>query len=162
MKGFNYQKRDGVSLGKEKGDQTVASSKMDTIGARTETRPRGNGHPLSDPGAWQQEVTGVDPDKPFFSIGTAANMLEVHPRTLRIYEKEGLVKPLRRGQRRYYSLNNIQWIGCLRSMIHDQGISIAGIKKLLRYTACWNVLNCTQEKRKNCTAYLSCGIGLHR
>ena len=108
--------------------------------------------PLADTGLWQS-VESVEPDRPIFSIGTAANMLEVHPRTLRIYEKEGLITPLRKGQRRYYSLNDIQWVTCVRSMIHDQGISIAGIKKLLDYTACWNIVNCPLEKRKNCTAF---------
>ncbi len=108
--------------------------------------------PLADAGLWQS-VESVEPDRPIFSIGTAANMLEVHPRTLRIYEKEGLITPLRKGQRRYYSLNDIQWVTCVRSMIHDQGISIAGIKKLLDYTACWNIVNCPLEKRKNCTAF---------
>jgi MerR family transcriptional regulator/heat shock protein HspR len=110
-------------------------------------------------GVWQP-VQGVAPDKSIFSIGTAATMLEVHPRTLRIYEQEGLVKPIRRGQRRYYSLNDLQWITCLRSMIHDQGISIAGIKKLLQYTDCWNIVSCPPEKRKDCTAYRSAGAAL--
>ncbi len=103
---------------------------------------------------------GVEPDKAIFPIGTAASMLEVHPRTLRIYEDEGLVKPSRRGGRRYYSLNDIQWIKCLRHMIHDQGISIAGIKKLMQYTSCWSIVECPMEKRKRCTAYKSSGIGM--
>ncbi len=105
-------------------------------------------------GLWQS-VGGVKQNEPVFSIGTAAAMLEVHPRTLRIYEQEGLIHPLRKGQRRYYSLNDIQWVVCLRSMIHDQGISVAGIKKLLRYTACWSIVNCPLSKRKECTAYQS-------
>jgi MerR family transcriptional regulator/heat shock protein HspR len=108
-------------------------------------------------GVWQP-IDNVDPDKPIFSIGAASTMLEVHPRTLRIYEQETLINPSRRGQRRYYSLNDIQWITCLRSMIHDHGISIAGLKKLLQYTACWNIVKCPLEKRKACTAYSSLGL----
>ena len=107
-------------------------------------------------------LEGVEPDKALFPIGTAASMLEVHPRTLRIYEDEGLIKPKRKGGRRYYSLNDIQWIKCLRHMIHDQGISIAGIKKLMEYTACWNIVNCPMEKRKSCTAYKCSGIGMKK
>lgn len=112
---------------------------------------------VEETGVWQP-VDNVDPDKPIFSIGAAATLLEVHPRTLRIYEQEALVTPSRRGQRRYYSLNDIQWITCLRSMIHDHGISIAGLKKLLQYTACWNIVKCPLEKRKACTAYSSLGL----
>jgi len=106
----------------------------------------------TDAGIWQA-ISDIAPDEPVFTIGTASAMLEVHQRTLRLYEEEGLVHPLRKGQRRYYSLNDIQWITCLRSMIHDHGISIPGIKKLLQYTSCWNILNCPMEKRKVCTAF---------
>ena len=113
------------------------------------------GHALEEQ-TWQP-MEGVDPGRPILTIGTASNMLEVHPRTLRIYEKEGLIKPLRKGQRRYYSLNDLQWITCVRSMIHDQGISIAGIKKLLEFTGCWNIVNCPPEKRKECTAFRASG-----
>ncbi len=102
------------------------------------------------------EFQGIDPEQPLFSIGTAAAILEVHPRTLRIYEEEGLIRPYRKSGRRYYSLNDIQWTKCLRYMIHDQGISIAGIKRLLEFTPCWNIVECPMEKRKSCSAYGCC------
>ncbi|MDA8165567.1 MAG: MerR family transcriptional regulator [Desulfobacteraceae bacterium] len=97
-------------------------------------------------------------DKAIFTIGTAAKMLEVHPRTLRLYENDGLVKPSRKGQWRYYTMDDLKWIECLRSMIHLNGISIAAIKKLLKYTPCWNIADCPFEKRKECTAFLSNGL----
>ena len=97
-------------------------------------------------------------NKAIFTIGTASKMLEVHPRTLRIYEREGLVKPLRKGQWRYYTMDDIKWIQCLRDMIHEHGISIAAIKKLLQYTPCWNIAECSFEKRKECTAFLANGM----
>lgn len=97
-------------------------------------------------------------DKAVFTIGIAAKMLEVHPRTLRIYEKEGLVQPLRKGQWRYFTMDDLHWIECLRNMIHEQGISIAAIKKLLQYTPCWNVAECSFEKRKQCTAFFANGL----
>ncbi|HIJ89861.1 MAG: MerR family transcriptional regulator [Desulfobulbaceae bacterium] len=93
-----------------------------------------------------------------FTIGIAAKMLEVHPRTLRIYERENLLKPLRKGQWRYYTMDDIKWIQCLRDMIHEHGISIAAIKKLLLYTPCWNIADCSPEKRKQCTAFMSSGL----
>jgi MerR family transcriptional regulator/heat shock protein HspR len=96
---------------------------------------------------------GIDPKKPFLTIGTAATLLNINPRTLRIYEIEGLIAPLKKGQKRIYSVNDLQWVSCIRSMIHDQGISIAGIKKLMQYTPCWNIINCPMEKRKTCTAF---------
>ncbi|MBU0674016.1 MAG: MerR family transcriptional regulator [Proteobacteria bacterium] len=100
----------------------------------------------------------IGDDKAIFTIGTAAKMLEVHPRTLRIYEKEDLIRPIRQGKWRYFTMDDIKWIQCLRNMIHEQGISIAAIKKLLQYTPCWNVADCPFEQRKDCTAFMANGL----
>jgi MerR family transcriptional regulator, heat shock protein HspR len=100
----------------------------------------------------------ITENKPIFTIGTAAKMLETEPRTLRAYEKEGLVKPIRRGQWRYYNLDDLKWIGCLKGMVDEQGISTAAIKKLLSYTTCWEIAGCSFNNRKQCTAFMSNGL----
>jgi MerR family transcriptional regulator/heat shock protein HspR len=100
----------------------------------------------------------IDEQQAIFTIGIAARMLGVHPRTLRIYEQEGLISPSRKGKWRYFTMNDIKWIECLREMIHEQGMSIAAIKKLLQYTPCWNITDCPFEKRKQCTAFMSNGL----
>jgi MerR family transcriptional regulator/heat shock protein HspR len=97
----------------------------------------------------------VDKDKALFTIGMAAEMLHVHPRTLRNYEDAGLIQPQRKGAWRYYTLRDIQWIECLRKIVHEQGISINAVKKLLKFTPCWNIVNCPFEKRKQCSAFFS-------
>ena len=104
------------------------------------------------------EFQPISPDAPVYSIGVAAQLLNVHPRTLRIYEDEGLIKPARKGNRRFFSQNDITWIGCIRSMIHDEGISIPGIKKLLRYAPCWEISNCPQEVCESCTAQVDIAV----
>lgn len=91
-------------------------------------------------------------DEPVYPIGVAARMLGVHPRTLRIYENEGLIKPHYKSGRRLFSHNDIQWTACLRSMIHDDGISIPGIKKLLALVPCWEVAECPSEVHETCGA----------
>jgi len=100
----------------------------------------------------------VDEQKAIFTIGVAAQMLGVHPRTLRIYEEEGLIVPMRKGKWRYYTMNDVKWIECLREMIHEHGVSIAAVKKLLQYTPCWNITDCTFGKRKQCTAFMANGL----
>jgi MerR family transcriptional regulator/heat shock protein HspR len=94
----------------------------------------------------------VSKDLPVYSIGVAARILGVHPRTLRIYEDEGLVKPHRQGARRMFSQNDMQWIACLRSAIHEQGISIPGIKKLLRFATCYEIVECPEQVSCVCEA----------
>jgi len=106
----------------------------------------------------QKRYKMVNEKKAIFTIGVAAQMLEVHPRTLRIYEQEQLIRPMRKGKWRYYTMNDVKWIECLREMIHEHGISIAAIKKLLQYTPCWNIADCPFEKRKECTAFMANGL----
>ncbi|MEZ0328271.1 MAG: MerR family transcriptional regulator [Dissulfuribacterales bacterium] len=91
-----------------------------------------------------------DPSTPIYPIGVAARILNVHPRTLRLYEAEGFIKPSYVGPRRLFSQNDMDWIACLRSMIHDEGISMPGLKRLLGLVPCWEIANCPCEVRQNC------------
>lgn len=104
------------------------------------------------------QVEPIKSDLPIYPISVAAKLLDVHPRTLRIYEDEGLIKPERSGNRRLYSANDIQWVGCLRKMIHDDGISIPGIKKLLRYATCYEIAECPEKTHCNCDAVVDRAI----
>lgn len=94
-------------------------------------------------------------DKALFTIGMAAEMLEIHPRTLRNYEEAGLILPKRKGSWRYYTLRDIQWVECLREMVHEHGVNMTAVKKLLKFTPCWNIIDCPFEKRKRCSAFFS-------
>ena len=98
------------------------------------------------------DIMPMRPDVPVYPIGVAARLLGVHPRTLRIYENEGLIQPTHVGSRRLFSMNDIQWIRCLRSYIHDEGISIPGLKKLLNLVPCWEVAGCPPDVHENCQA----------
>jgi len=104
------------------------------------------------------EIQPITADSPVYSIGVAAQILNVHPRTLRIYEDEGLVKPARKNNRRFFSQNDITWIGCIRNMIHDEGISIPGIRKLLRFAPCWEITDCPREICEPCTARVDIAV----
>ena len=104
------------------------------------------------------EIQPITSETPVYSIGVAAQIVGVHPRTLRIYEDEGLIKPARNGNRRIFSPNDITWIGCIRTMIHEEGISIPGIKKLLRYAPCWEITDCPKEVCEPCTARVDISV----
>jgi MerR family transcriptional regulator/heat shock protein HspR len=84
-------------------------------------------------------------------MGVAANLLNVHPRTLRIYEEEGLIKPWRHGGKRMFSQNDLIWLQCLRKLIHEENLSIPGLKKLLELLPCWKLKDCPPELRANCS-----------
>jgi len=85
-------------------------------------------------------------DHPLFPIGVVAERLGVSDQTLRLYEVKGLVKPARRNGERYYSMNDVQWLTCLRRLIHGEKVSIEGIRMLLQYAPCWEIARlCSRE-----------------
>ncbi len=98
------------------------------------------------------EIQPMRSDVPVYPIGVAAKLLNVHPRTLRIYEKEGLIQPKIVGSRRMFSADDIQWINCIRRFIHEEGISIPGLKKLLTFVPCWEIADCPPGINECCGA----------
>ncbi len=72
-----------------------------------------------------------DPSRPVYVISVAAGILSVHPRTLRIYEDEGLVCPARTPTNiRLYSENDIRRILWIRHLTQDRGVNLAGVRIL--------------------------------
>jgi len=89
---------------------------------------------------------------PIYSLREAAKLLNVHPQTLRKYQAEGLIRPVRQGSRWKFSQKDIMWMECLRSMIHTQKLSIPGLKKLLQIVPCWMAASCPVEIQCHCPA----------
>lgn len=72
-----------------------------------------------------------DPSRPVYVISVAASMVRVHPRTLRIYEDEGLVAPARTPTNiRLYSENDIRRVMWIRHLTQERGVNLAGIRIL--------------------------------
>ena len=80
-----------------------------------------------------------------FPIGVVADLLGVTEQTLRLYESQGLVKPARRNRERYYCAGDVQWLECLRRLIHTEKVSIEGVKRLLHFAPCWEIIGLPQE-----------------
>ena len=76
-----------------------------------------------------------DPQRPRYFISIAAELAEVHPRTLRIYEEEGLVCPHRRNNLRLYSEADIRRVRIIRFLTRRQGVNLAGVKVILQLEA---------------------------
>ena len=95
----------------------------------------------------------LDKGRPVYTIGTAAELLSVHPRTLRLYEDGGLLRPARKNNRRFYTANDLEWIGCIRYLLHDKGLNQEGLKRLLALIPCGEVRGCTPEQIEGCSAH---------
>ena len=75
----------------------------------------------------------TDRGKPVYMIGVVADMLKVHPQTLRFYEKKGLVRPGRtEGQTRMYSEEDLEEIARLLRLTRDLGVNLAGVEIILK------------------------------
>jgi len=72
-----------------------------------------------------------DPERPVYVISVAAGIVSVHPRTLRIYEDEGLIAPARTPTNiRLYSENDIRRVLWIRHLTQERGVNLAGIRIL--------------------------------
>ena len=79
----------------------------------------------------EDERIGRDPTRPVYVISVAAELVRVHPRTLRIYELEGLVCPARtRSNIRLYSENDIRRVLWIRHLTRNLGVNLAGVRVL--------------------------------
>lgn len=75
-------------------------------------------------------------DEPMFVISVAARLVEMHPQTLRYYERAGLVKPKRsRGSIRLYSQHDIERLRKIARLVDDLGVNLAGVEVILNLTA---------------------------
>ena len=72
-----------------------------------------------------------DPTQPVYVISVAATLVSAHPRTLRIYEDEGLVCPARTPTNiRLYSEDDVRRILWIRHLTRDRGVNLAGVRTL--------------------------------
>lgn len=67
-----------------------------------------------------------------FLISMAAELLEMHPQTLRKYERLGLVRPHRTlGSMRVYTREELDRIRLIKTLVDREGINLAGVQRLL-------------------------------
>jgi len=72
-------------------------------------------------------------DEPVYLISVVASILDIHPQTLRQYEKEGLIEPSRtQGRMRLYSQRDIDKIKLVLQLTRTMGINLAGVDVILK------------------------------
>lgn len=71
-------------------------------------------------------------DRPLYIISVAAELVNMHPQTLRLYERRGLVSPKRQGKNRLYSQHDIERLREIQRLTQELGINLAGVEKIIR------------------------------
>lgn len=70
--------------------------------------------------------------KAYFMISVVAQRYNIHPQTLRLYEREGLLKPSRtEGNTRLYSEEDLEQLETILALTRDLGVNLAGVEIIL-------------------------------
>ncbi|HZQ65792.1 MAG TPA: helix-turn-helix transcriptional regulator [Gaiellaceae bacterium] len=77
-------------------------------------------------------MTTTDHDRPRYMISIAAELVGMHPQTLRIYESKGLVRPGRTpGGTRLYSERDLERLRLIQRLTTELGLNLAGVARVL-------------------------------
>ncbi|MGK7908076.1 MAG: helix-turn-helix transcriptional regulator [Synechococcus sp.] len=82
--------------------------------------------------AFTSPGTGTPENKPVYAMSVAADLVNMHPQTLRQYERRGLLQPQRDGKNRLYSQNDIDRILYIQQLTQDLGVNLAGVEEISR------------------------------
>lgn len=85
-------------------------------------------------------------------IGAVAKHFSISVDLLRLYEREGLVIPIKSPKgTRYFTEKDYVWIGTVLRLVREARLNFAGIRHLLALLPCWEIRACGHEKKQNCT-----------
>lgn len=77
-----------------------------------------------------------DRSRPLFMISVASELAEMHPQTLRMYERRGLICPRRSlKQTRLYSLEDVERLRYIQKLTNELGLNLAGVERVLELEA---------------------------
>src|SRR3954464_3110457 len=77
--------------------------------------------------------SGIDTERGVFMISVAAELADMHPQTLRMYETRGLIRPKRSPkQTRLYSQSDVERLRRIQRMTTDEGLNLAGVEAVLK------------------------------
>jgi len=88
-----------------------------------------------------------------YPIGEVSKIVNLSQKTIREYEKMGLIKPKRepRTNNRIYSDFEIEQIQQLTHLIHNEGFTLSCLRRILQLAPCWNIFDCVVKEK--CPAY---------
>ena len=78
---------------------------------------------------------------PVFSIGVISELLAVHPETIRVWERYGVIKPQRRSGKRFYSENDLKRLRFIQKLIAEE-LNLPAIRHYLQLYPCWEMDGC--------------------
>jgi MerR family transcriptional regulator/heat shock protein HspR len=77
-------------------------------------------------------IDSRDKKQPLFMISVVSRILNVHPQTLRLYEREGLITPHRTKRSRLYSQEDVDKLAMILRLTRELGVNRSGVEIILR------------------------------
>src|SRR3954471_18718240 len=88
---------------------------------------------MADERRRRQAERRIDQERGVFMISVAAELAEMHPQTLRMYEARGLITPKRSPKNtRLYSQADVERLRRIQQMTSEEGLNLAGVETVLR------------------------------
>jgi len=88
-------------------------------------------------------------DEPMYVISVAARLVDMHPQTLRYYERAGLLKPTRSsGKIRLYSQREIERLRKIARFTNELGVNLAGVEIIMDLTERLEALQAQMQRRE--------------
>jgi MerR family transcriptional regulator/heat shock protein HspR len=101
-----------------------------------------------DPAGQAETPEGINQDKPLYVISVAAELVDMHPQTLRLYERKGLIEPSRSaGKTRLYSQRDIEHLREIRRLTQELGVNLAGVEEIIKLRKRLDSLQLNMEDR---------------
>lgn len=94
---------------------------------------------------------GKDTTRPLYLISVVSRILDVHPQTIRMYEREGFISPKRVNRQRLYSDEDLERLNFIISLTKDLGVNKAGVDIILRMT---NKIKALQDEIREIMKFL--------
>lgn len=78
---------------------------------------------------------------PVYPIGVVSELLNVHPETIRVWERYGVIKPQRRSGKRFYSETDLKRLRFVQTLIAKR-LNLPAIRYYLKHYPCWQLDGC--------------------
>lgn len=102
------------------------------------------------------EYNNIDSTQPVYTLKVASRLSSTPTHSIRQYIDKGMILPYKTDTKRHlFSHVDIQRIKCIRKLLVEQRLNVAGINAMFSMIPCWIIKPCEVEDRKNCDAYNS-------
>ena len=86
--------------------------------------------------------------KPLYTISVVSDLMDVHPETLRVWERHGLLRPPRRNAQRLYTDDDLKRLSFIQELL-GKGLNLAGVAYHLTFYPCWLRDDCPKCMRQS-------------